>query len=372
MNMDYETFDYNRHRWNRMLLNAFWFILLISILLESLYLTISEVPTEVFIITYIVYPTLLQFGIILLSEAGLRLLKPRYHDYIIIFTSTLLAFVLSYIHDSINFLMLGLFLPVIVSVYYFHTRKLLFALGNTLLSVNALYFFNEAVYSTITYVGLTTIIVMFSIFSLIAWGILLRGRELMAYLKTYFESNQQLLVKTIWMDKLSKMDALTELYNHMTFHEYFEKLIEQHECNSLPLQLAILDIDNFKQVNDTYGHRAGDAVLKRVSELIRNSTCANDFAARYGGEEFAILFTDKSQADALEVVEKLRLEIASMPQKELDGSPVTVSIGFAEYSSSEGKEYFFNRVDEALYSAKHTGKNKTVIASAQAAENQLV
>lgn len=369
--MDYETLDYNRSRWNRMLLNAFWFILLISILLEGLYLTISEVPSDVFIIDYIVIPTLIQLGIILLSEAGLRLLKPKYQDYVIILTSSLLAFVLAYIHDSINFLLLALFLPVIVSVYYFHTRKLVFALSNTLLSVNVLYFFNEAVNSTITYVGLTTIIVMFSIFSLIAWGILLRGRELMGHLKTYFESNQQLLVKTIWMDKLSKMDALTELYNHMTFHEYFEKLIEQHERNDLPLQLAILDIDNFKRVNDTYGHRAGDAVLKRVSELIRSNTCMNDFAARYGGEEFAILFTDKSRADALEVVEGLRQEIASTPYEELNNTPVTVSIGFAEYSSNEGKEYFFNRVDEALYSAKNTGKNKTVISSNLAAENRL-
>ena len=103
------------------------------------------------------------------------------------------------------------------------------------------------------------------------------------------------------MDKLTKTDALTDLYNHMTFHEYFEKLIEQHEQNGLPLQLAIFDIDNFKLVNDMFGHRAGDAVLQRVSELIRSKVSTNDFVARYGGEEFAILFTDKLKMEALKL-----------------------------------------------------------------------
>ncbi|MBW7474612.1 GGDEF domain-containing protein [Paenibacillus oenotherae] len=369
--MDYETLDYNRHRWNRMLLNAFWFILLISILLESLYLTISAVPTDEFIIRYIIRPTLLQLGILLLTETGLRFLKPRYQDYVIIFASSLLASIIAYVHITINFLLIALFLPVVVSIFYFHTRKLVFALSNTLLTVYFLYFFNDELNSTVTLVGLTTITVMFLSFSLIAWGVMLRGRELMAHLKTYFESNQQLLVKTIWMDKLAKMDALTELYNHMTFHEYFEKLIEQNESNGLPLQLAILDIDNFKLVNDTYGHRAGDAVLQRVSELIRNKTCANDFVARYGGEEFAILFTDKSEADSLVVVEELRQEIASAPHDSLHGKPVTVSIGYAAYESGEGKEIFFHRVDEALYAAKSSGKNKTIIAAGRPIEIQL-
>ena len=190
-----------------------------------------------------------------------------------------------------------------------------------------------------------------------------RGRELMLYLQSSYESHQQLLVKTVWMDKLTKTDALTDLYNHMTFHEYFEKLIEQHEQNSLPLQLAILDIDHFKLVNDMFGHRAGDAVLQRVSEPIRTKVSANDFVARYGGEEFAILFTDKLKMEALKLVEQIRQDIAQAPHELQQGKSVTVSVGFAEYATGEGKEHFFNRADDALYKAKTTGKNKTVIAT---------
>ena len=183
----------------------------------------------------------------------------------------------------------------------------------------------------------------------------------MLYLQSSYESHQQLLVKTVWMDKLTKTDALTDLYNHMTFHEYFEKLIEQHEQNSLPLQLAIFDIDNFKQVNDMFGHRAGDAVLQRVSELIRSKASTNDFVARYGGEEFAILFTDKLKMEALKLVEQIRQEIAQAPHELQQGKPVTVSVGFAEYIAGEGKEHFFNRVDDALYKAKNPERIKPLL-----------
>lgn len=368
--MDYESIDYNRYRWNRMLLNVFWIILIITIILESMYLTITEIPAFEFFTSFMLKPSVLQLALLLVTETALRVLKGKFQDYILILTSALLAVIIVVIHNSINYLLLALFLPVMVSIFYFHPKKLIFALCNTLVFLYILYWTESWMNENITLVGLTTITIIFCFFSLIAMGILKRGRELMLHIKTSYESHQQLLVKTVWMDKLTKTDALTDLYNHMTFHEYFEKLIEQHEQNNLPLQLAIFDIDNFKQVNDMFGHRAGDAVLQRVSELIRTKAGANDFAARYGGEEFAILFTDKLKMEALKVVEQIRLDIAQAPHELQQGKSVTVSIGFAEYEAGEGKEHFFNRVDNALYKAKNTGKNKTVIA-ADVVESQL-
>ena len=368
--MDYESIDYNRYRWNRMLLNVFWIILIITIILESMYLTITEMPAFEFFTNYMLKPSVLQLALLLLTETAFRVLNGKFQDYILILTSALLAVIIVDIHNSINYLLLALFMPVMVSIFYFHPKKLFFALGTTLVSLYALYWTKAWMNDDITLVGMTTITVMFCVFSLIALGILRRGRELMLYLQSSYESHQQLLVKTVWMDKLTKTDALTDLYNHMTFHEYFEKLIEQHEQNSLPLQLAIFDIDNFKLVNDMFGHRAGDAVLQRVSELIRSKVSTNDFVARYGGEEFAILFTDKLKMEALKLVEQIRQDIAQAPHELQQGKSVTVSVGFAEYITSEGKEHFFNRADDALYKAKTTGKNKTVIA-AESPESQL-
>ncbi|WP_164545526.1 GGDEF domain-containing protein [Paenibacillus albus] len=361
--MDYESITYNRYRWNRMLLNGFWSILVLTIVLESLYSTVSELPRTQFIIEYMVRPSALLLGLLLMAELGLRLYNGRYQDYIVILTSTLIAFTIVYIHNTINYLILALFLPIMVSIFYFQIKKLLFALSNTLASLYIMYGTNYFAANDISIVGLITITVMFCTFTLIAWGILSRGKELHSHLKSNFERNQELLVKTIWMDKLAKTDALTGLYNHMTFHEYFEKLIDQHERYGLALQLAIIDIDNFKRVNDTYGHRAGDAILKSVSELLRSKSRVNDFIARYGGEEFAVLFTDQSSKESLTVAEQIREALSKLPQQSLGGEPITVSIGFGEYSTAEGKEHFFNRVDTALYQAKNSGRNRTVLSA---------
>ncbi|MFC4102968.1 GGDEF domain-containing protein [Paenibacillus xanthanilyticus] len=362
--MNYENLDYNRARWNRMLLNGFWSILIITFFLECLYLlTVAEVARTTFITEYIVRPTIILLGILLSAESGIKLLRGKYQDYIMIITSAMLSAAIVYIHDSINYLLLALFLPVMVSIFYFHMRKLVFAFCVTITTLYVLYAVMPAMNAYLTAVSLTTISIMFLLFTLIAGGILMRGRELMTNLQTYFESNRDLMVKNVWMDKLSKTDALTDLYNHITFHEFFERLIEQHECNEVSVQLALIDIDNFKQINDTYGHRAGDAVLTRVAETIRANVNANAFVARYGGEEFAVLFTDITFEEAYEAVESIRNHVSRLPHEQLGGRSVTVSIGIGDYARNEGKEHFFHLVDEALYEAKHTGKNRTVVPS---------
>ena len=135
--MDNESINYNRYRWNRMLLNGFWFILVLTIVLECLFLTISEEPPGQFIRQYMIKPSALQLVTILFAESMLRFLKGKYQDYILIFISTVLSFIIVYIHNSLNYLLLALFLPVMVSIFYFQLKKLAFALINTLRAVPA-------------------------------------------------------------------------------------------------------------------------------------------------------------------------------------------------------------------------------------------
>ncbi|AJY75823.1 sensor domain-containing diguanylate cyclase [Paenibacillus beijingensis] len=367
------SLDYNRNRWNRMLLNGFWLLLLLTILLESLYLPVTYLPSSQFVMHYIALPTLFQLIVLLLAETGLRLLSDRFKDYMLIAASALLSTVIVNVHIEINYLLLALFCPVIVSIFYFHTKKLLFALGCTLASLYGLYFFNSYMHEDISQAGLATITMMFASYSLIGWGVLLRGRELTSYYRTITKSNQELLVKTIVMDKLAKTDALTELYNHITFHEYLDKLIEHHDTNGMPLQLALIDIDNFKSVNDTYGHRAGDVVLRTVADIVRAEAGQNDFVARYGGEEFAVIFTEITPERSLKALEQIRHDIAQIRHEVLGERYITVSTGFSSYRPHEGKEPFFQRTDQALYLAKKTGKNRVVDADvAELKVEQLV
>jgi diguanylate cyclase (GGDEF)-like protein len=124
------------------------------------------------------------------------------------------------------------------------------------------------------------------------------------------------------------------------------------------LHLAIIDIDNFKKVNDTYGHWAGDIVLKSVSRCIKELLTPNEFVARYGGEEFTVIFTEKTVGEAYQMLDNIRLEIAQTKHPELDHQSVTVSIGLESYVEGEGRENLFKRADHSLYTSKKTGKNK--------------
>jgi diguanylate cyclase (GGDEF)-like protein len=190
-----------------------------------------------------------------------------------------------------------------------------------------------------------------------------RGVSLHRALLTSTQHKQELLIQHNLMEKLSKMDALTDLYNHKTFHEHMTRLLDQPDPQ-VPVHLALLDIDNFKQINDTYGHWAGDQVLKRISETIRNHMTEDDFAFRFGGEEFAVLFTHKTPEDSYAVLERIRKEFSDTLHDELNGGTVSVSIGLQSYRPDMGRERFFKDADDCLYEAKRTGKNRVVFQNA--------
>lgn len=199
-------------------------------------------------------------------------------------------------------------------------------------------------------------------FVFISGGIIYRGHYLLKHLEESLCQQKELLVRNILMDRENKIDALTRLYNHKTFHEYLDRLIEQGDKNQLSFQLAIIDIDNFKQVNDQFGHWVGDSVLKRVGEQFKLNVTANDFVSRYGGEEFAVILTEKSKSESFQLVDTIRANISQMIHPEMNHKPVTVSIGMCSYEVGLGKEAFFKAADNSLYQAKKNGKNQVFMA----------
>ena len=158
--------------------------------------------------------------------------------------------------------------------------------------------------------------------------------------------------------EMAKKDGLTNLYNHAFFQNKLMQLINKK--NKFPLSLIIIDIDDFKMINDKYGHLTGDGVLKRLSKIMRESTRDGDLVARYGGEEFAILLPETAQKEALEIAGRLR-KVISTSCIDINGNKnllITVSMGVAEYNAGWEKEYFIDRVDSLLYKAKRNGKNR--------------
>jgi two-component system cell cycle response regulator len=163
---------------------------------------------------------------------------------------------------------------------------------------------------------------------------------------------------------LTIIDPLTNLYNRRHCQEVVEREFSRAKRYNSDLSIAMFDIDNFKKINDTYGHQFGDEVLQQVSKIILSSLRNTDFAFRYGGEEILAVLTNSSAERALIPIERIRIKIADYPFT-FDGQEVKVTISAGISSTQEElstAENLTKIADEALYKAKHSGKNKVVLA----------
>jgi two-component system cell cycle response regulator len=159
-------------------------------------------------------------------------------------------------------------------------------------------------------------------------------------------------------------DGLTELANRREFEESLANEISRAERFGVNLALILADLDNFKQVNDRFGHQAGDEVLKAFADILRDTVRDIDVAARYGGEEFAILLPQTDIAGAEKLAERLREAVETHPLAEAQNRPVvvTASFGVAAFPEAGTPASLFGAADEALYRAKRAGKNCVVCA----------
>jgi diguanylate cyclase len=156
-------------------------------------------------------------------------------------------------------------------------------------------------------------------------------------------------------------DLLTQLPNREAWQERLMFEFNRWQRYQKPLTVAVIDIDLFKKVNDSYGHKAGDRVLQLVSRELRTRLRATDFIARYGGEEFVLLLPETTVEAARAVIDKLRNRVAGLPFH-FGGEPVSVtfSAGATEFREGDSVESGFDRADRALYQAKDAGRNQTI------------
>jgi diguanylate cyclase (GGDEF)-like protein len=160
---------------------------------------------------------------------------------------------------------------------------------------------------------------------------------------------------------LSLRDPLTGLYNHREFFSLLNVELERARRYRHPLSVLMCDLDFFKQVNDTWGHPAGDQTLRGVAELIRREVRRVDHVARYGGEEFAAILPETAGPEALAMANRIRQAVAARPLAVAgtDGVALTVSIGMAVFpDDADGGPQLVARADQALYQAKREGRNR--------------
>ena len=169
------------------------------------------------------------------------------------------------------------------------------------------------------------------------------------------------------MQRQAVTDELTGLFNHRRFQEVMTTEVERARRYGQEMGLIMLDIDDFKRVNDTYGHLQGDLVLREVARVLRQSSREIDEPARYGGEEMAVALPQTDLEGAFQFAERVRRRIEALDLPLLDGDgtlKVTASFGASSLgtSSGDGKDALVASADAALYRAKRSGKNRTVRA----------
>jgi two-component system cell cycle response regulator len=162
-----------------------------------------------------------------------------------------------------------------------------------------------------------------------------------------------------YFEDMSIRDGLTKLYNHRHFYNRLEEEFSRANRYNSPLSLVFFDIDDFKRVNDIYGHTKGDKVLKQIGQLLKSVARESDIAARYGGEEFALLLPNTTAAGALDVTNRLSAIIREHPFESMNGEQITISSGTATLvgKNIESYEQLVRLADDAMYKAKKHGKD---------------
>ena len=153
-------------------------------------------------------------------------------------------------------------------------------------------------------------------------------------------------------------DGLTGLANHKTFYEILEKELWRSRRYGGQISLIMVDVDNLKKINDAYGHRAGDKVIREISRKVKECIRQIDTAARYGGDEFAVILPNTSLTDATVVAERMVGAVAHSPTTwKKEQIALSISVGLGQYDADTNPEDITSRSDQALYTAKQAGKN---------------
>lgn len=365
--MNRYNFQETHKKWRSILLQAnillvalvFVVEVIMTMILDSKNLILASAPTiQEYLVRYLILPTTLNIIIIIISSIILKKVSSQKSlaNYIPIMQLVIHCGVVSAFHYLFSITLCIFCFPIFATVV-FNDKKLtrvttavcticfgfaLFARWSNPILESDIYFMPEA---------------------FVAYIILI-GAHIVGEILIDFENEKNQIIdfsyqEQIEMKELLNKDQKTGLYGDTVFKNSLHQLIEQAEKEEQKFCLIIIDIDNFKRVNDTYGHAQGDKVIIRLAELLITYCKEEYLPARIGGEEFAILFNGSDQ-DAYTFVEQIREEF-SRQTYDFSTTSITFSAGIAIWNNKTLAEELFNQADEAMYQSKTAGKNRTTI-----------
>lgn len=364
--------------WNRKVMRWIWIsiglVILIQILLFLFYQPVPECSKREYLDIFVIRPS-----IMIVMYAGSMELIFRFFGEALGESMTTILFLLiqflilgtvAAVHSSVPYMCMILTYPVIFANVY---REKMFRYAAFVICI--------LVYAGITYgfipstefqpdnsrevylvifVGFTIVAFSFSkVLTSVVVNFEKENRKIYEENQKVHEENQKIHEEKEKILEISQRDSMTGLYNHKMF---YDKLNEQLQLCSeeYHLSLVIIDIDNFKRINDTFGHAVGDNVILEIVSVIEKNVDDKDVAARYGGEEFGLILAGKTEMEAYNVSERIRREVEAAQVEGVTGR-ITISLGMLEVKPGDKNGILlFKEVDSALYEAKRTGKNKTV------------
>ena len=264
--------------------------------------------------------------------------------------ATFWVMVIAYYADTMRSLVLLTYFVVFIfglfrlSVWQFLLLSI-FAVINYSLIILLLYKTNPQLVSTSDVLSIVVLAIVLPWFSLVGGYITRLRARISNALST--------------IEKLAIIDDLTQVFNRRQMYKILEQQKALGDRGIHPFSICIFDLDHFKRVNDTFGHAAGDIVLKTVAHETQNNLRNIDHIARYGGEEFILILTNAEKKEAVECAERIRGVVSKLVFDKLpDDFRVTISVGVTEYKAREPIQEAINRSDKALYRAKLNGRDR--------------
>jgi diguanylate cyclase (GGDEF)-like protein len=352
-------------KWRRLFVGIAFILASISFIVEIImsyylfqnYTEMIKLRLVPYILLYIIVPSSLNFFIAIFGWMALNSTKisERSKNYISILMLSGICFVLSCVHNVYAVTSCSLCFPIYISIL-FSDQKL-----TKNISIISFFFICISIFFA-KIDGRAHDNLLFINFCITIY-LLINSYVASRYL-IKLEAEKNILIKKsyekqIQLEEKLKYDSLTNLYNMSTFYNLLDSTIENEE---FPIAIAVIDVDNFKRINDTYGHEQGNQVLIYLAQLLQSHCSAMGHVFRYGGEEFSIILPNRTDMEAKLILEDIQYIFENHSFEFMTQGNITFSCGIASslQKSSKPKE-LFHMADKAMYEAKSTGKNKTIL-----------